>query len=221
MKANFPFGEIVKSTRTSGTWEETRQRGAGKKGGLSFFSHPSKPPNPRGSLSRSFSARFARPNVELALRLFTASSNVYNGGGLKPSATAQANSTDDITSELSEKDWEPAWGSTIDKRHVWLRISEKGDALAELFVCLFVFEAPVARRHRLSLGSCNDYKGSWWGEIIQMWRLFYVFPPKDYFRDANLTEFNQKAAIIQRKLVTSKTLNVPSFNKRCSNTDWL
>ena len=50
----------------------------------------------------------------------------------------QANSTDDITSELSEKDWEPAWGSTIDKRHVWLRISEKGDALAELFVWLFV-----------------------------------------------------------------------------------
>lgn len=34
-------------------------------------------------------------------------------------------------------------------------------------------------------------------------------------------EFNQEAAIIQRKLVTSKTLNVPSFNKRCSNTDWL
>lgn len=74
MKESFPFGEIVKSTRTSGTWEETRQRGAGKKGELSFLSDP---------------------------------------------------------------------------------------------------------------------------------------------------EFNQKAAIIQTKLVTSKTLNVPSFNKRCSNTDWL
>ena len=33
-------------------------------------------------------------------------------------------------------------------------------------------------------------------------------------------EFNQLAAIIQRKLVTSKTLNVPFFNKRYSNTDW-
>ena len=40
--------------------------------------------------------------------------------------------------------------------------------LSCLFVCLFVFEVPVARRHRLSLGSCNDYKGSCWGEIIQM-----------------------------------------------------
>ena len=40
--------------------------------------------------------------------------------------------------------------------------------LSCLFVCLFDFEVPVARRHRLSLGSCNDYKGSWWGEIIQM-----------------------------------------------------
>ena len=78
MKASFPFGEIVKSTRTSGTWEETRQRGAGKKGELSFFSHPSHPPPP-----------FPHPRGgELALRLFTASSNVYNGGGLKPSATA-------------------------------------------------------------------------------------------------------------------------------------
>ena len=58
----------------------------------SFFSHPPPPPppfpHPRGSLARSFSARFALPNGELALRLFTASSNVYNGGGLKPSATA-------------------------------------------------------------------------------------------------------------------------------------
>ena len=92
MKASFPFGEIVKSTRMSGTWEETRQRGAGKKGELSFLSHPfqptNAPPHPRGSLARSFSASFARPNGELAVRLFTPSSNVYNGGGLKPSATA-------------------------------------------------------------------------------------------------------------------------------------
>ena len=49
---------------------------------------PPPPPHPRGSLARSFTARFARPNGELALRLFTPSSNVYNGGGLKPSATA-------------------------------------------------------------------------------------------------------------------------------------
>ena len=86
----------------------------------------------------------------------------------------QANSTDDITSELSEKDWEPAWGSTIDKRHVWLRISEKGDALAELFVCLFVclfskFPLPVVTVFRWvrvmtirghvgeKLFKCSDY----------------------------------------------------------------
>ena len=70
-------------------------RGGQKRRALLFLPslqtpHPPPPPSrhPRGSLARSFSARFARPNVELALRLFTASSNGYNGGGLKPSATA-------------------------------------------------------------------------------------------------------------------------------------
>ena len=94
MKASFPFGDIVKSTRTSGTWEETRQRGAGKKRRALLFL-PSPVPHPRGSLAHLFSARFARPNGELALRLFTPSSKVQclfptlvNGGRLKPSATA-------------------------------------------------------------------------------------------------------------------------------------
>ena len=69
--------------------------GRAKKGELSFSSHPPPPPHPRGSLALSFSARFARPNGELALGLFTQSSKVQclfpilvNGGGLKPSATA-------------------------------------------------------------------------------------------------------------------------------------
>ena len=131
MKASFPFGDIVlKSTRTSGTWEETRQQGAGKKGELSFFSHPP-PPHPCGSL---------------ALRLFTPSSKVQclfpilvNRGGLKPSATAPGkfdrwHHIRTLWGRLGTA----ALGSTIDKRPVWLRISEKGDALAELFVCLFV-----------------------------------------------------------------------------------
>lgn len=130
---------LEKSWKVHARAARERRRGSegrAKKESSPFSPIPPTPPpfpHPRGSLARSFSARFALPNGELALRLFTASSNVYNGGGLKPSAT-----TDDITSELSEKDWEPAWGSTIDKRHVWLRISEKGDVLAELFVCLFV-----------------------------------------------------------------------------------
>ena len=171
MKANFPFGEIVKSTRTSGTWEETRQRGAGKKGGLSFFSHPSKPPSPRGSLARSFSARFARPKVELALRLFTASSNVYNGGGLKPSATAPGKFDgwhhirtlwERLGTSLGFYDRQASC-LTQNFRKGWCTCW-----VVCLFVCLFVFQVPVARRHRLSLGSCNDYKGSCWGEIIQM-----------------------------------------------------
>lgn len=145
MKASFPFGEIVKSTRMSGTWEETRQRGAGKKGELSFFSHPFQPTNapPPTRLARSLSGCLRRRRMFITEEAWSRARQ------------HQANSTDDITSELSEKDWEPAWGSTIDKRHAWLRISEKGDALAELFLCLFVFDVPVARRHRLSLGPCN------------------------------------------------------------------
>ena len=161
MKASFPFGEIVKSTRMSGTWEETRQRGAGKKGELSFFSHPSyhSPPPFQTPAARSF----ARSRLASLFQMESSLSGCLRRRRMFITEEAwsrarqhQANSTDDITSELSEKDWEPAWGSTIDKRHVWLRISEKGDALAELFVCLFVFDVPVARRHRLSLGPCND-----------------------------------------------------------------
>lgn len=161
MKASFPFGEIVKSTRMSGTWEETRQRGAGKKGELSFFSHPFQPTNARPpthaarSLARSRLASLVQMESSLSGCLRRRRMFITEEAWSR-ARQHQANSTDDITSELSEKDWEPAWGSTIDKRHAWLRISEKGDALAELFVCLFVFDVPVARRHRLSLGPCND-----------------------------------------------------------------
>ena len=165
MKASFPFGEIVKSTRTSGTWEETRQRGAGKKGELPFFSHPSPPPPPP----------FPTPAVESSLSGCLRRRRMFiTEEAWSRARQHQANSTDDITSELSEKDWEPAWGSTIDKRHVWLRISEKGDALAELFVCLFVclfskFPLPVVTVFRWvrvmtirghvgeKLFKCSDY----------------------------------------------------------------
>ena len=161
MKASFPFGEIVKSTRMSGTWEETRQRGAGKKGELSFFSHPFQPTNARPPTHAARSLACSR--LASLVQMESSLSGCLRRRRMFITEEAwsrarqhQANSTDDITSELSEKDWEPAWGSTIDKRHAWLRISEKGDALAELFVCLFVFDVPVARRHRLSLGPCSD-----------------------------------------------------------------
>ena len=178
MKASFPFGEIVKSTRTSGTWEETRQRGAGKKGELSFFSHPSHPPPPfptpaARSLARSGLASLFQMESSLSGCLRRRRMFITEEAWSR-ARQHQANSTDDITSELSEKDWEPAWGSTIDKRHVWLRISEKGDALAELFVCLFVclfskFPLPVVTVFRWvrvmtirghvgeKLFKCSDY----------------------------------------------------------------
>ena len=178
MKASFPFGEIVKSTRTSGTWEETRQRGAGKKGELSFFSHPSYSPPPfqtpaARSLARSRLASLFQMESSLSGCLRRRRMFITEEAWSR-ARQHQANSTDDITSELSEKDWEPAWGSTIDKRHVWLRISEKGDALAELFVCLFVclfskFPLPVVTVFRWvrvmtirghvgeKLFKCSDY----------------------------------------------------------------
>ena len=132
----------------------------------------------------------------------------------------QANSTDDTTSELSEEDWEPALGSTIDKRHVWLRISEKGDALAELFVCLFVcFWSSRCPSSPSFVGFVWWLKGVMVGRNYSNVAIIWYFSTKGLFQGR---EFNQEAAaIIQRKLVTSKTLNVPSFNKRCSNTDGL
>ena len=137
----------------------------------SLPTHQPPPPHPRGSLARSFSARFARPNGELALRLFTASSNVYNGGGLKLSATAPGKFDgwhhirtlwERLGTSLGFYDRQASC-LTQNFRKGWCTCW-----VVCLFVCLFVFEVPVARRHRLSLGSCNDYKGSCWGEIIQM-----------------------------------------------------
>ena len=40
IQASFPFGDIAKSIRASGTWEETRQREAGKESRGLFFSPP-------------------------------------------------------------------------------------------------------------------------------------------------------------------------------------
>ena len=99
---------------------------------------PHPPPTPRArSLARSRLASLVQ--VERSLSGCLRRSRMFKTEEAWSRARQhQANSTDDITSELSEKDWEPAWGSTIDKRHVSLRISGKGDALAELFVCLFV-----------------------------------------------------------------------------------
>lgn len=83
------------------SWKEharaARERRRGSEGWAKKESSPFSPmpPNPRRSLARSFSARFARPNGELALRQLTPSSKVQclfpilvNGGGLKPGATA-------------------------------------------------------------------------------------------------------------------------------------
>ena len=124
----------------------------------------------------------------------------------------QANSTDDTTSELSEEDWEPALGSTIDKRHVWLRISEKGDALAELFVCLFVcFWSSRCPSSPSFVGFVWWLKGVMVGRNYSNVAIIWYFSTKGLFQGR---EFNQEAAaIIQRKLVTSKTLNVPSFEQ--------
>ena len=181
MKASFPFGEIVKSTRTSGTWEETRQRGAGKKGELSFLSHPFQPTNAPPPPPTHAARSLARSRLASLIQMESSLSGCLRRRRMFITEEAwsrarqhQANSTDDITSELSEKDWEPAWGSTIDKRHAWLRISEKGDALAELFVCLFVclfskFPLPVVTVFRWvrvmtirghvgeKLFKCSDY----------------------------------------------------------------
>lgn len=170
MKASFPFGEIVKSTRTSGTWEETRQRGAGKKGALSFFSHPSKPTQP---------PRLARSLVLGSLRSSKwrdRSQAVY--GVVECLKRRRLEAERDSTRQIRRMTSHPnSLRKTGNQPGVLRSTSVMFDSefqkrvmhlLSCLFVCLFDFEVPVARRHRLSLGSCNDYKGSWWGEIIQM-----------------------------------------------------
>ena len=102
------------------------------------------PPHPRGSLARSFSARFARPNGELALRLFTPSSNVYNGGGLKRDSTRQIRRMTSHPNSLRKIGNQPGvlrstsvmLDSEFQKRVMHL--------LSCLFVCLFsTFPLPV------------------------------------------------------------------------------
>lgn len=118
--------------------------GRAKKESSPFSPIPSNPPTPpprppthaARSLARSRLASFVQMESSLS-RCLRRRRMFITEEAWSRARQHQANSTDDITSELSEKDWEPAWGSTIDKRHAWLRISEKGDALAELFVCLF------------------------------------------------------------------------------------
>ena len=161
---------LEKSWKVHARAARERRRGSegrAKKESSPFSPIPPTPPPP-----------FPHPRGgELALRLFTGLRRrrmFITEEAWSRARQHQANSTDDITSELSEKDWEPAWGSTIDKRHVWLRISEKGDALAELFVCLFVclfskFPLPVVTVFRWvrvmtirghvgeKLFKCSDY----------------------------------------------------------------
>lgn len=95
-------------------------------------------------------------------------------------------------------------------------ISEKGDTLAELFVCLFsTFPLPVVTVFRWV--HVMTKRGHGGGKLFKCSDYSILFHQRTMIISG--TRFNQEEAIIQRKLVTSKTLNVPSFNKRCSNTD--
>ena len=155
---------LEKSWKVHARAARERRRGSegrAKKESSPFSPIPPTPPPP-----------FPHPRGgELALRLFTASSNVYNGGGLKPSATAPGKFDgwhhirtlwERLGTSLGFYDRQASC-LTQNFRKGWCTCW-----VVCLFVCLFVFQVPVARRHRLSLGSCNDYKGSCWGEIIQM-----------------------------------------------------